>query len=154
MPEALPPSVAPSAAVPEVEPFEPFTESAEPEFAEPEFEPEPAFEPRPAEPESIESFMERDVVIEHEPTVELDDEDEDEDAEYELPFDAAEPEVAVERPEPAIDYEVEIEEELAPAPDLEIDPEPADESMTIKPIETVSAIDLVMQDAEDRPGTR
>ena len=67
--------------------------------------------------------------------------------------DEPEPEYEPE-PEPADDHDehgLQAEPELQTEPEFELDPEP--EPGPVKPIETVSAIDLVMEDAEERhPG--
>ena len=56
------------------------------------------------------------------------------------------PAVELDQPEPATDFEVPAPEPSPPIPRAEEEP---DTEMTVKPIETVSAIDLVMQDAEE-----
>jgi len=111
-----------------------------------------------AGPEPIEDFMEREVTIELEPAVVFDDEPtvtldndpvwEPYEREYDLQLeDAREPDVEIADSEP-----VAYHDESRPGADVEA---PVEERATVKPIETVSAIDLVMQDAEDRhPGSR
>lgn len=104
-------------------------------------------------PEPIEDFMQRDVVIERETEVELDAADSYDD-EPVIGFDS-EPSVEVEDPEApeydtVVEYEADVERtvehEAAPTPDEARD----DDEVVVKPIETISEIDLVMQDAEDR----
>ena len=103
-------------------------------------------------PEPIEDFMQREVVIEREPDVEPDARNPYDDEPL-AGFDRA-PSVEVDDPvdgdyETVVEYEADVERtvehEAAPYPD-----EPSDDHVVVKPIETVSAIDLVMQDAEDR----
>lgn len=170
--------------VAELEPFDPFNEPRHPPVADEhesdvvvEREPEPEFDldhepevemeadpapliPAPApihdaqptpEPMDIEAFMQRDVVIERDEPASFDDEpsvgpEEGPVVELDEPTPDLHPEPAAE-PEPYVEPE-----EIPAAAEAE---EPEETPMTIKPIETVSAIDLVMQDAQDRhPGTR
>jgi len=136
-------------AVPAVKPFDPFGEP-----------PQAAHEARGPAPEPIEDFMEREVVIEREPTVEMDDEMDYEPAYYTHDDDSSgptverddgDPVVEVDEPEPVVERHTEPEP-VAPYEESHPDEgsDEPQEHVTIKPIETVSAIDLVMQDAEDR----
>ncbi len=142
-----------AAAVPAPMPSAPTPAPREPVSRLEQFDPLPPEPRHDPGPEPIEDFMQREAVIEREPEVELDVPDAYDDE----PLDGfdREPSVEVEDPhapeyETVVEYEADVERAVA----HEAAPKPGDgspdEDVVVKPVETISAIDLVMQDAEDR----
>jgi uncharacterized RDD family membrane protein YckC len=154
----------------------PIAESG-PAFADPEAaevaEPEPKVEPEPVvevEPEPVVEMEPEPVVeVEPEPVVEAEPEVEAETEEVEAVSDADKPDVAsqslrelasdvtsvTEDPEREVEEEEpEIEEQIAADAESEPEAEEAEEEVTVKSVETVSAIDLVMEDEEAAAGSQ
>jgi uncharacterized RDD family membrane protein YckC len=158
-------------------------EAAEVAEPEPKVEPEPVIEVEPepvvemepepvveVEPEPVVEMEPEPVVeVEPEPVVEAEPEVEAETEEVEAVSDADKPDVAsqslrelasdvtsvTEDPEREVEEEEpEIEEQIAADAESEPEAEEAEEEVTVKSVETVSAIDLVMEDEEAAAGSQ
>jgi FtsZ-interacting cell division protein ZipA len=145
------PAFAQAEAEPEPEPAEAeVAEVAPAEPAEPEVAPAEPAEPDVASP-SLKELASAVTALTEDPDREVEDEPEAEEARTVEVAAVEEPEVeAAEEPEAEDEPEAEGEPEAEDQPAAEADAEPeADEEVTLKSVETVSAIDLVMEDGDE-----